>query len=138
MIETLAQALEPAIEACGRCGRHRPGFGQAQPPSRLAAQQSDPGVVITHGLGQVDAGLLDQAAGVVFGHDELVDIANAQQHAIDMIEPVVGSIRFAGRRIGADPRIGLVALTFARSLETGVFLLSHGRCASAIRASCPA
>ena len=88
--EALAQALEPAVEPRCRCGRHRPFRPQPQPPGRLAAQQGDPGVVISHGFGQIHARLLDQAPRVVFGHDQLVDFADGQHHLLQVRLPGLG------------------------------------------------
>ncbi|WP_244549318.1 hypothetical protein [Desulfatibacillum alkenivorans] len=62
---------------------------QAKGPPRLSPKQCDPGIQIAHGICQIDAGERDKILRVVFGHDKLIDVSDAEQNAVNVSKPLL-------------------------------------------------
>ncbi len=76
-------AVHQPFEQGGGIAVH-PGGGGRQKLADVV-YQGDPGVVIAASLDQIVASLLDQPVAVLFSHDELVDVADGAEDAVQAL-----------------------------------------------------
>jgi hypothetical protein len=70
-----------------------PRSGSGNNPAPIGMQKNGPGIQVPHGFGQSGTGAMDEAQGILFRDNQLVDITDGEQHLFDMMSPCLIACR---------------------------------------------